>query len=180
MANKLTSKLIVVCMTAAIGGFLFGYDTSVINGGVDAIASSHSGFGLNSFLSGFSVSSALIGCIAGAWFAGTLADRFGRVRVMQAAAILFIISAIGSGMAANFTVFVIIRVIGGVGVGFTSAIGPAYISEISPVERRGFLTGFQQLAIVLGITASLIVNDIYAVISGGAAEPFWFGVDAWR
>lgn len=179
-AKKLHAKLVVVCMTAAIGGFLFGYDTSVINGGVDAIASPTSGFGLTAFLSGFSVSSALIGCIVGAWFAGTLADRFGRVRVMQAAAILFIIGAVGSGLAVDFTFFVIIRIVGGIGVGFTSAIGPAYISEISPVERRGFLTGFQQLAIVLGITASLIVNDIYAAVSGGAAQPFWFGLDTWR
>lgn len=180
MANKLPRKLLLVCMTAAVGGFLFGYDTSVINGGVDAIASPESGFGLTSFMSGFSVSSALIGCIVGAWFAGTLADRFGRVRVMQFAAILFIVGAVGSGLAPEFVTFVVVRIIGGVGVGFTSAIGPAYISEISPVERRGFLTGFQQLAIVLGITFSLIVNDIYAVVSGGAAEPFWFGLDTWR
>lgn len=180
MANKLNAKLIVVCMTASIGGFLFGYDTSVINGAVDAIARADVGFGLSSFLSGFSVSCALLGCIAGAWFAGTLADRFGRVRVMQFAAILFIIGALGSGLAGNFAFFVVIRIVGGIGVGFTSAIGPAYISEISPVEHRGFLTGFQQLAIVLGITCSLIVNDIYAASSGGAAQPFWFGLDTWR
>lgn len=180
MANKLKAKLVVVCMTAAIGGFLFGYDTSVINGAVVAIAGTATGFGLSSFLSGFSVSSALIGCIAGAWFAGTLADRFGRVRVMEFAAILFILGALGSGLAEDFTFFVIVRIIGGIGVGFTSAIGPAYISEISPVERRGFLTGFQQLAIVLGITCSLVVNDIYAAVSGGAAQPFWFGLDTWR
>ncbi|MCI1984386.1 MAG: sugar porter family MFS transporter [Bifidobacteriaceae bacterium] len=178
--SKLEPKLILVCVTAAIGGFLFGYDTSVINGGVDAIASSQSGFGLSAFMSGFSVSSALIGCIVGAWFAGTLADRFGRVRVMQFAAVLFVISAIGAGLSSSFVFFVIIRIVGGVGVGFTSAIGPAYISEVSPVERRGFLTGFQQLAIVLGITTSLIVNDIYALVSGGAANPFWFGMDTWR
>ena len=125
MANKLPRKLLLVCMTAAVGGFLFGYDTSVINGGVDAIASPESGFGLTAFMSGFSVSSALIGCIAGAWFAATLADRFGRVRVMQFAAILFIVGAVGSGLAPEFVTFVIVRIIGGVGVGFTSAIGHA-------------------------------------------------------
>jgi MFS family permease len=99
---------------------------------------------------------------------------------MQLAAILFVISAVASGFASNFALFVIARIIGGAGVGFTSAIGPAYISEISPVERRGFLASFQQLAIVLGITASLVVNDIYATLSGGAAEPFWAGADTWR
>lgn len=180
MQQRLTSKLILVCATAAVGGFLFGYDTSVINGAVSALASPDSGFGLSSFLSGFSVSCALIGCIGGAWFAGPLADRFGRVRVMQAAAVLFVLSAVASGFAPGFGLFVLARILGGVGVGFTSAIGPAYISEISPVARRGFLAGFQQLAITLGITASLIVNDIYATSSGGAAEPFWGGADTWR
>lgn len=160
MQQRLTSKLILVCATAAVGGFLFGYDTSVINGAVSALASPDSGFGLSSFLSGFSVSCALIGCIGGAWFAGPLADRFGRVRVMQAAAVLFVLSAVASGFAPGFGLFVLARILGGVGVGFTSAIGPAYISEISPVARRGFLAGFQQLAITLGITASLIVTTI--------------------
>ena len=178
--SSLSPRLILVCATAAVGGFLFGYDTSVINGAVDALASAGSGFGLSSVMSGFSVSCALIGCVGGAWLAGPLADRAGRVRVMQLAAILFVISAVASGFASNFALFVIARIIGGAGVGFTSAIGPAYISEISPVERRGFLASFQQLAIVLGITASLVVNDIYATLSGGAAEPFWAGADTWR
>lgn len=100
---------------------------------------------------------------------GTLADRIGRVRVMQLAAALFVFSALFTGLASNIWVFVIFRIVGGLGVGFTSAIGPAYISEISPSSRRGFLTGFQQMAIALGIVASLVVNDSYLL--GSAAPP---------
>ena len=131
--TKLHAKLITVATIGAVGGFLFGYDTSVINGAVDAIASPDSGFGLNAAMSGFSVSSAMIGCVVGAWFAGTLADRIGRVRVMQLAAALFVFSALFTGLASNIWVFVIFRIVGGLGVGFTSAIGPAYIS---PRYRR--------------------------------------------
>lgn len=178
--TKLHAKLITVATIGAVGGFLFGYDTSVINGAVDAIASPDSGFGLNAAMSGFSVSSAMIGCVVGAWFAGTLADRIGRVRVMQLAAALFVFSALFTGLASNIWVFVIFRIVGGLGVGFTSAIGPAYISEISPSSRRGFLTGFQQMAIALGIVASLVVNDSYLLGSGGAAVTFWAGLETWR
>lgn len=178
--TKLHAKLITVATIGAVGGFLFGYDTSVINGAVDAIASPDSGFGLNAAMSGFSVSSAMIGCVVGAWFAGTLADRIGRVRVMQLAAALFVFSALFTGLASNIWVFVIFRIVGGLGVGFTSAIGPAYISEISPSSRRGFLTGFQQMAIALGIVAALVVNDSYLLGSGGAAVTFWAGLETWR
>lgn len=178
--EKLHGKLIAVVAVGAIGGFLFGYDTSVINGAVDAIAGTQAGFGLNAGMSGFSVSSALIGCVVGAWFAGQLADRIGRVRVMEIAAVLFVFSAICTGMASNITMFVIFRIIGGLGVGFTSAIGPAYISEISPASRRGLLTGFQQMAIALGIIASLVVNDAYVISANGADQTLWMGLPAWR
>ena len=178
--TKLHAKLITVATIGAVGGFLFGYDTSVINGAVDAIASPDSGFGLNAAMSGFSVSSAMIGCVVGAWFAGTLADRIGRVRVMQLAAALFVFSALFTGLASNIWVFVIFRIVGGLGVGFTSAIGPAYISEISPSSRRGFLTGFQQMAIALGIVAPLWSMTPIVLGSGGAAVTFWAGLETWR
>ena len=178
--GKLKGKLIAVCTIGAVGGFLFGYDTSVINGAVTAIASPDSGFALSSTMSGFSVSSALLGCVFGAWFAGVVADRMGRIRVLELAAILFVAASLVTGLTTNFTIFIIFRIVGGLGVGFTSAIGPAYISEISPAARRGFFTSFQQMAIALGIIASLVVNDIYVVASGGAEMPFWMGIDAWR
>ena len=140
--GKLKGKLIAVCTIGAVGGFLFGYDTSVINGAVTAIASPDSGFALSSTMSGFSVSSALLGCVFGAWFAGVVADRMGRIRVLELAAILFVAASLVTGLTTNFTIFIIFRIVGGLGVGFTSAIGPAYISEISPAARRGFFTSW--------------------------------------
>ncbi|OZG65281.1 sugar porter family MFS transporter [Bifidobacterium eulemuris] len=178
--NRVPGKLVAVCAIGAVGGFLFGYDTSVINGAVDAIASPDSGFALTSVMSGLSVSTALLGCVFGAWFAGAVADRLGRIRVLELAALLFVVSSLVVGLTSSFPVFVLFRIVGGLGVGFTSAIGPAYIAEISPAAKRGFFTSFQQMAIALGIIASLIVNDAYAISSGGAAQPFWLGLDAWR
>src|SRR5688572_1947710 len=127
---------IMVASAAAVGGFLFGYDTSVINGTVDALEET---FNLNSVVLGFVVSSALLGCAVGAWFAGPLADRLGRVRVMLIAAGLFIVSAIGSALAFAAWDLTIWRIIGGLGVGAASVIAPAYIAEISPAGIRGRL-----------------------------------------
>lgn len=173
-------RIILVCLAGATGGLLFGYDTAVINGAVDSIAGTKSGFGLNNFMSGISVSAALLGCVLGAWFAGKLADRFGRVKVMLAAAVLFIVSSLGSSFAPEIWSFVIFRIVGGVGVGFASVVGPAYIAEISPTRMRGFLTSFQQFAVGIGMLASVIVNNLLAKGSGGADNGFWFGLATWR
>ncbi|WP_140489303.1 sugar porter family MFS transporter [Bifidobacterium sp. UTBIF-68] len=173
-------RIIIVCLCAAVGGFLFGYDTSVINGAVDSIAGTTSGFGLSSGMSGFSVSCALLGCVIGAWFTSQIADRLGRVPTILIAAILFIVSSIFSAIAPGIWVFIIFRFIGGLGVGLASVIGPAYIAEIAPSQMRGFLGSFQQLAIALGILASVIVNAVFAGASGGADETFWFGMSTWR
>lgn len=178
--DKLHARLIIVVAMGAIGGFLFGYDTSVMNGAVDAITGSKAGFGLNTGMTGLAVSSALIGCVFGAWFAGQLSDALGRVHVMEIAGILFVFSAILTGTASNIGIFITFRIIGGLAVGFTSTVGPAYISEISPASRRGFLTGFQQMAIALGIVASLVVNDSYIIASGGAEQVLWMGMPSWR
>lgn len=173
-------RIILVSLAGALGGFLFGYDTSVINGAVDSIAGTVSGFGLNSVMSGVSVSCALLGCVIGAWFTSQLADRFGRIPTIITAAILFIISSIFSAFAPGIGIFVAARILGGLGVGLASVIGPAYIAEIAPVRMRGFLTSFQQMAIAFGILASVIANALYAAGSGGADEPFWFGLATWR
>ncbi|MGI5163049.1 sugar porter family MFS transporter [Spirillospora sp. CA-253888] len=163
---------------AALGGFLFGYDTSVINGTVDALKAQ---FSLNSVVVGFVVSSALLGCAVGAWFAGPLADRFGRIRVMQVAALLFVVSSLGSALAFNAWDLTFWRLVGGLAVGAASVIAPAYIAEIAPAELRGRLGSLQQLAIVLGIFAALVVNYIIARVSdGGAGGEFPWGGSAWR
>ena len=162
---------------AALGGFLFGFDTAVINGAVDALAGE---FALDAALKGFSVSSALLGCAVGAWFAGQLANRWGRIPVMIVAAALFLISAIGSGLAIGVVDLIVWRVVGGLGVGAASVIVPAYIAEVSPARVRGMLGSMQQLAIVTGIFAALLSNALLAGISGGAAEVLWWGLPAWR
>lgn len=175
-SGGIRGRVIGVSIAAALGGFLFGFDTAVINGAVDALAGS---FDLGVALKGFAVSSALIGCAIGAWFAGPVANRFGRIPTMLIAAALFFVSAIGSGLAFGVIDLIIWRVIGGFGVGAASVIAPAYIAEVSPAKIRGRLGSLQQLAIVTGIFTALLSDALLANMAGGAAEPLW-GLDAWR
>lgn len=177
--SAIRGRVIAVSIAAALGGFLFGFDTAVINGAVDALAGSQSGFDLGVGLKGFAVSSALIGCAVGAWFAGPLANRFGRIPVMVVAAVLFLLSSLGSGFAFGVVDLIFWRVIGGLGVGAASVIAPAYIAEVSPAQIRGRLGSLQQLAIVTGIFIALLSDAMLANVAGGAAEPLW-GLDAWR
>jgi len=169
--------VILVSTAAALGGFLFGYDTSVINGTVDAIEAR---FNMSSGLLGFVVSSALLGSVVGAWFAGPLADRFGRVKVMVVAAVFFAVSAVGSGLATSPIDLTLWRVLGGLAVGAASVIAPAYIAEMAPAHLRGRLGSLQQLAIVFGIFVALLVDALLANVAGGAAEDVPWGGAAWR
>ena len=169
--------VVLVAATAALGGFLFGYDTAVINGTVDAVQQQ---FGISSTYLGFVVSSALLGCAVGAWFAGPLADRVGRVRVMLMAATVFGITSIGSALAVGPVSLMAWRVVGGLAIGAASVIAPAYIAEVAPAEVRGRLGSLQQLAIVTGIFMSLLVDQVLALLAGGAAEDVPWGGPAWR
>ncbi|MDO5662669.1 MAG: sugar porter family MFS transporter [Brachybacterium sp.] len=175
--SRLNARVVGISIAAAIGGFLFGFDTAVINGAINALSED---FSLGAGLTGFAVSSALLGCAAGAWFAGGLANRFGRIPVMVVAAILFFTSAIGSGLAFGVWDLIAWRVIGGLGVGAASVIAPAYIAEVAPAKYRGRLGSLQQLAIVLGIFAALLSNALLANIADGSANELWLGIDAWR
>ena len=161
---------------AAIGGFLFGYDSAVINGTVSAIQDA---FGSSSVTSGFSVASMLLGCAVGAFFAGNLADRLGRKPVMFATGILFLISAFGSGISSGSFEFIVYRLIGGFAVGAASVLAPTYISEIAPASIRGRLASLQQLAIVVGIFSAFLVNYAIAGSAGGASAIFLFEIPAW-
>ncbi|MGM7699356.1 sugar porter family MFS transporter [Microbacterium sp. A84] len=176
-AARINGRVIGISIAAALGGFLFGFDTAVINGAVTALAGA---FTLGPGLQGFAVSSALIGCAVGAWFAGSLANKLGRIPVMVIAAILFFVSAFGSGLAFGVIDLIVWRVIGGLGVGAASVIAPAYIAEVSPAKVRGRLGSLQQLAIVTGIFTALLSNALLAGIAGSAASILWFGIDAWR
>ena len=166
-----------IAAVAALGGFLFGYDSAVINGANAAIESE---FNATSAELGFAVASALLGAAAGALIAGRLADHIGRLMVMRIAAILFFIAAIGTGFAWDLWVLVLFRIVGGLGVGIASVIAPAYIAEIAPAKLRGRLGSLQQLAIVTGIFISLLVDFIFAQLAGGSGEILWFGLEAWQ
>ncbi len=169
--------VLMISGAAALGGFLFGFDTAVINGAVLAIEQD---FEATKWQIGFSVSTTLLGSAAGALFAGRVADRFGRIAAMIVASTLFTISAIGSGFALGTADFVVWRILGGLGVGAASVIAPAYIAEVAPARLRGRLGSLQQLAIVVGILAALSNNYLIVSAAGSANSPFWLEVDAWR
>jgi MFS transporter, SP family, sugar:H+ symporter len=170
-------KIAFVAASAAMGGFLFGFDTAVINGAVDAI---RVWSGAASWLLGFAVAGALLGSAIGAWFAGPLADRFGRIAVMKIAAAIFLASSIGSGLAWDIEALSLFRFLGGTAIGAASVIAPAYIAEVSPALYRGRLGSLQQLAIVTGIFVALLGDYALATAAGGAEKPLWFGMQAWR
>jgi sugar porter (SP) family MFS transporter len=172
-----TLRVLLITAAAALGGFLFGYDTAVINGAVDAIRGD---FGLSAGATGFAVSCALLGSALGAWYAGPLADKYGRLQTMRLAAVFLAISAVGAGLAFGVWDLILWRVVGGIGVGMASVIAPTYIAEVSPAHVRGRLGSMQQLAIVLGIFSSLLADAWLANTAGGASQPLWLGLDAWR
>ncbi|KAF3889787.1 MULTISPECIES: sugar porter family MFS transporter [Nostocales] len=172
-----TYYVILIAGAAALGGFLFGFDTAVINGAVAALTKT---FNASSIETGLAVSLALLGSAIGAFYAGKIADRYGRVKAMIVASILFTISAIGSGLPVGIWDFTFWRTVGGVAVGIASAIAPAYIAECSPTHLRGRLGSLQQLAIVVGIFISLLCDYFIAVSAGSAESPFLFGIAAWR
>jgi MFS transporter, SP family, sugar:H+ symporter len=170
-------KIALVAASAAMGGFLFGFDTAVINGAVDAI---RDWSGAASWLLGFAVAGALLGSAVGAWFAGPLADRYGRIAVMKIAAVIFFASSIGTGLAWDIVALSVFRFCGGTAIGAASVIAPAYIAEVSPAAYRGRLGSLQQLAIVTGIFIALLCDFALARLAGGAEAPLWFGLEAWR
>ena len=170
-------RIALVAASAAMGGFLFGFDTAVINGAVDAI---RVWSGAASWLLGFSVAGALLGSAVGAWFAGPLADRYGRIAVMEIAAAIFFASSLGTGLAWNIEAFSIFRFVGGTAIGAASVIAPAYIAEVAPAAYRGRLGSLQQLAIVTGIFVALLCDYALAAAAGGAEKPLWFAMPAWR
>ncbi|NBS51738.1 MAG: MFS transporter [Spartobacteria bacterium] len=172
-----TGFVILISLVATIGGFLFGFDSGVINGTVDGLKKA---FNSDSIGTGFNVASMLLGCAVGAFFAGTLADKIGRRTILVIAAVLFIISAWGSGIATGSLEFIIYRVIGGFAVGAASVIAPAYISEVSPAKYRGMLTSIQQIGIVLGLFFAFLSNYLIVLMSGGSTQMFALGYEAWR
>jgi MFS transporter, SP family, sugar:H+ symporter len=170
-------RIIFLSIVATLGGFLFGFDSGVINGTVDGLRNA---FDSDAIGTGFNVASMLLGCAAGAFFAGTLADKFGRKYVLLFAAAAFVISAWGSGVSSTSTEFVLYRILGGLAVGAASILSPAYIGEIAPPHIRGRLISLQQLAIVLGLFFAFFSNYTLAKASGGVSAEFWWGFQTWQ
>ncbi|MEU6344969.1 sugar porter family MFS transporter [Streptomyces sp. NPDC046977] len=169
--------VIFITAAAAMGGFLFGYDSSVINGAVEGIRGKYD---IGSAALAQVVAIALIGCAIGAATAGRIADRIGRIRVMRIAAGLFTVSAVGSALPFALWDLAVWRVIGGFAIGMASVIGPAYIAEVAPAAYRGRLGSFQQAAIVIGIAVSQLVNWGILQAAGGDQRGHLLGVEAWQ
>lgn len=166
--NSKTVFTIRIALIVALGGFLMGFDASVISG-VNKFVQID--FDLTDLQLGFSVSSLTIIAALAMMVSGPLSDRFGRRTILRACAIIFTISAIGSAMAPNFILFLIFRMLGGIGVGASLIIAPMYIAEISPAKQRGTLVSFNQLNIVLGITIAFFSN--YFILSLGDSDASW-------
>ncbi|GCD42733.1 sugar porter family MFS transporter [Streptomyces paromomycinus] len=169
--------VIFITAAAAMGGFLFGYDSSVINGAVEAIRGRYE---VGSAGLAQVIAIALIGCAIGAATAGRIADRIGRIRVMQIAAALFTVSAVGSALPFALWDLAMWRVLGGIAIGMASVIGPAYIAEVAPPAYRGRLGSFQQAAIVIGIAISQLVNWGILNLAGGDQRGKLAGLEAWQ
>ncbi|WP_055547291.1 sugar porter family MFS transporter [Streptomyces sp. NBRC 110028] len=169
--------VIFITAAAAMGGFLFGYDSSVINGAVEAIRDRYD---IGSAALAQVVAIALIGSAIGAATAGRIADRIGRIRVMQIAALLFTVSAVGSALPFALWDLAVWRVLGGIGIGMASVIGPAYIAEVAPPAYRGRLASFQQAAIVIGIAVSQLVNWGILNAADGDQRGTIGGIEAWQ
>ena len=162
----------------AIGGFLFGFDSGVINGTIDALENA---FYSTAIGTGFNVASVLLGCAIGAFFAGMMADKFGRKFVLLIASIAFIISAWGSGISSSSAEFVVYRLIGGLAVGAASILSPAYIGEIAPPNIRGGLMSLQSNCYSsLGLFFAFFSNYNIADRAGDASAQLWCGFDAWQ
>jgi SP family arabinose:H+ symporter-like MFS transporter len=167
MREKDNKFLILTALVAALGGLLFGFDTAVISGTTPFIQPY---FRLNDIALGWTVSSLLVGCIVGVISSGKPGDLFGRKYTLIVAALLFLISALGSALSTHLTYFIIFRFFGGVAVGTASMLSPMYISEIAPADRRGALVSLNQLAIVIGILLAFFSNYLLAGI----------GTNSWR
>lgn len=181
MNNKEQSEnmlyIVLVSCIATIGGFLFGFDSGVINGTFDGLAAA---FDSSDLEGGFNTASMLLGCAVGALFAGVLADLLGRKTLLIIASVFFILSAWGSGIAGSSYEFVIYRILGGLAVGAASVMAPAYISEIAPARIRGRLISIQQIAIIGGLFSAFVSNYLLAKQAGLSTEVLWMGFEAWR
>jgi SP family arabinose:H+ symporter-like MFS transporter len=173
--------LILICTTAGLGGFLFGFDTAVISGAINFLRAQ---FHLSAAMEGWLMSSALLGSVIGAAIAGYLSDKYGRKKILILSALLFLVSSIACAVAQTPSFLVVARIIGGVGVGFAAMVAPMFISELAPAHWRGRLVSVYQLAITIGILVSYLSNAWLLGIAQSTHFGNWmdhfFGNEIWR
>ncbi|HEY9532997.1 MAG TPA: sugar porter family MFS transporter [Mucilaginibacter sp.] len=176
-----STYLYLVCLVAALGGFLFGFDTAVISGTVGLVKKD---FNLDVVNEGWFVSCALLGCIIGVSLSGKLSDKYGRKLIMILSAVLFLASALGCTFVSSFSELIAFRLIGGLGIGVASMVSPLYISEFSPSRYRGMMVSLYQLALTIGIVISYFSNAYLAAHTGDTfsspAIQKMFGTEVWR
>lgn len=179
--QKSSFYLYLVCLVAALGGFLFGFDTAVISGTISLVKHD---FALNAVSEGWFVSCALLGCIIGVSFSGKLSDQYGRKIVLILSAVLFLASALGCMYADSFTLLIVFRLVGGLGIGVASMVSPLYISEFSPARLRGMMVSLYQLALTIGIVLAYFSNAYLAEHSSStyatAGMTRIFSTEVWR
>ena len=179
MQHQNKAFLYFICAVSAMGGLLFGYDWVVI-GGAKPFYELFFGITESPVMQGVAMSTALVGCLFGAMVAGAAADRWGRKPLLTVSAVLFTVSAIGTGLFDDFTLFNMARFVGGMGIGVASALAPMYIAEVSPAEIRGRMVSLNQMTIVLGILAAQIVNMLLARDTSIAENQVWNVQWGWR
>ena len=179
MQNQNRGFLYFICAVSAMGGLLFGYDWVVI-GGAKPFYELFFGISGSPLMQGVAMTTALVGCLAGAMVAGAAADKYGRKPLLMVAAVLFTVSAVATGLFSDFAMFNIARFIGGIGIGVASALSPMYIAEVSPAAIRGRMVSLNQMTIVLGILAAQVVNMLLARDTSIAEYQEWNVAWGWR
>src|ERR1700729_3423032 len=167
---RLNSNLLRATLSGALGGLLFGFDTVVISGAIDALVRL---YGLSPQNKGFTVAIGLVGTVIGALGAGQVGQRLGSRETLRITAVLYVVSALGCGLAWNWPAFMAFRFIGGLGIGASSVLAPVYIAELAPAKLRGRLVGMFQINVVLGILLAYFSNYCIARLGMGALEWRW-------
>jgi len=172
--------LLPICLVATLGGLLFGYDTGVISGAIEPLTVR---FALSEAMKGWVSGCVLLGCATGVLIVGPLSDRLGRKLAMFLAAVMFLLSAVGTALPPNVAVLIAFRFLGGVGIGIASISTPMYIAELTPAHLRGRMVAINQIAIVSGLAATAVINYVIAHWQGDPAQDAvqaWLIANGWR